>query len=117
MDSEPHPCEAPDCKMLAEYDDEPFCFTHSPDSGSYVPGYSYKTKHRDDRTKENTMPDHDTMQQEALQLACNIMADLQRDPGMLAHYLDTDDNDGEFLRQRLIILGITPKQDYRVEPI
>lgn len=42
---EPHPCEHPGCPRIVEYDDEPYCFTHSPDSGSFVPGYSYKETH------------------------------------------------------------------------
>jgi len=37
-----HPCIFPGCQMEVEYDDEPWCFTHSPDSGSAVPGYSYR---------------------------------------------------------------------------
>lgn len=36
-----HPCESPGCKTPVIYDDEPFCFEHSPDSGSHVSGYSY----------------------------------------------------------------------------
>ena len=40
-----HPCEKPGCSLLIAYDDEPYCFTHSPDSGSTVPGYSYKKTH------------------------------------------------------------------------
>jgi hypothetical protein len=40
--SQPHPCIAPGCENTVEYDDEPWCFTHSPNDGSYVPGYSYK---------------------------------------------------------------------------
>lgn len=40
-----HPCEHPGCKNDVLYDDEPFCYDHSPDFGSNVPGYSYKEKH------------------------------------------------------------------------
>jgi hypothetical protein len=40
-----HPCVTPDCNLIAEYDDEPHCYTHSPDSGSSVPGYSYRAQH------------------------------------------------------------------------
>lgn len=40
-----HPCENKDCPNVVPYDDEPLCFTHSPDSGSTVPGYSYKATH------------------------------------------------------------------------
>lgn len=39
-----HPCETPGCELTVMYDDEPHCFKHSPDSGSYVQGYSYKKK-------------------------------------------------------------------------
>lgn len=37
-----HPCVTPGCDSLVAYDDEPRCFEHSPDSGSSVPGYSYR---------------------------------------------------------------------------
>ena len=40
-----HPCERADCTAWVGYDDEPYCFTHSPDSGSTVVGYSYKRTH------------------------------------------------------------------------
>jgi hypothetical protein len=40
-----HPCEMDGCPCTVEYDDEPWCFTHSPDEGSAVPGYSYRAKH------------------------------------------------------------------------
>lgn len=45
MDYDNHPCETPNCDYIVGYDDEPFCFTHSPDSGSSLPGYSYKAMH------------------------------------------------------------------------
>jgi hypothetical protein len=34
-----HECEHPGCDRKIPYHDEPYCFTHSPDSGSSVPGY------------------------------------------------------------------------------
>lgn len=34
-----HKCEQNDCERMVSYHDEPYCFTHSPDSGSYVSGY------------------------------------------------------------------------------
>lgn len=38
-----HPCTFPEgCPHTVEYDDEPFCFAHSPDDGSSVAGYSWK---------------------------------------------------------------------------
>lgn len=37
-----HPCAEPGCKHTVQFDDEPYCFTHSPDSGSSVREYSYK---------------------------------------------------------------------------
>lgn len=37
-----HPCQRIGCREYVAYDDEPFCFVHSPDSGSTFPGYSYK---------------------------------------------------------------------------
>lgn len=36
----PHTCEEYGCDHRVAYDDEPRCFTHSPDSGSSVRGYS-----------------------------------------------------------------------------
>lgn len=39
-----HKCEEPGCEKIVIYDDEPWCFTHSPDSGSSVRGYSAKAK-------------------------------------------------------------------------
>jgi len=44
--TESHPCTYfGGCENHVEFDDEPFCFVHSPDSGSVVPGYSYKNVH------------------------------------------------------------------------
>lgn len=35
-----HQCEEDGCTTLVEFDDEPKCFTHSPDEGSSLYGYS-----------------------------------------------------------------------------
>lgn len=35
-----HTCVTPGCDHKVEFDDEPCCFTHSPDSGSSLRGYS-----------------------------------------------------------------------------
>jgi len=35
-----HECIGPGCVTLVEYDDEPWCFSCSPDEGSSVRGYS-----------------------------------------------------------------------------
>lgn len=35
-----HPCRFDGCTHTVQFDDEPYCFTHSPDEGSSVPGYS-----------------------------------------------------------------------------
>lgn len=40
----PHECEEEGCDIIVEFDDEPKCFTHSPDSGSDVRGYSARAK-------------------------------------------------------------------------
>jgi hypothetical protein len=45
FDTDPHPCEQEGCDNIVMFDDEPYCFTHSPDEGSYVLGYSYKKTH------------------------------------------------------------------------
>lgn len=45
FESESHPCEDKACDNQVPFDDEPFCFIHSDDSGSMVVGYSYKAKH------------------------------------------------------------------------
>jgi len=42
-----HPCEFVGCDHSVQFDDEPYCFTHSPDEGSSVKGYSFKAKHAD----------------------------------------------------------------------
>lgn len=47
QENESHPCEEEGCGEIVIYDDEPFCFQHSPDSGSNVPGYSYKESQED----------------------------------------------------------------------
>lgn len=39
---ESHPCISPSCTNTVPFDDEPFCFIHSPDEGSHVRDYSYK---------------------------------------------------------------------------
>lgn len=36
----PHKCDERGCDARVLYNDEPYCFTHSPDSGSSVRGYS-----------------------------------------------------------------------------
>ena len=42
----PHTCGYAGCDRTVQYDDEPWCFTHSPDSGSSVKHYSaYKEAH------------------------------------------------------------------------
>lgn len=41
----PHPCTHPGgCTRTVEFDDEPFCFEHSPDEGSSVTGYSFRAE-------------------------------------------------------------------------
>jgi hypothetical protein len=40
----PHKCEHDTCTSMVTYDDEPWCFIHSPDSGSSVRGYSARRK-------------------------------------------------------------------------
>lgn len=42
---QPHPCEHPHCDRTVEWDDEPFCFEHSPADGSHQRGYSYRRNH------------------------------------------------------------------------
>lgn len=39
-----HDCEHPGCPYSVEFDDEPFCYKHSPDSGSSQYGYSARAK-------------------------------------------------------------------------
>ena len=36
-----HPCAEYGCEHTVLFDDEPYCYTHSPDEGSSVRGYSY----------------------------------------------------------------------------
>jgi hypothetical protein len=46
-----HPCEFVSCHNTVGYDDEPYCFTHSSDSGSYVVGYSWAARQAARRRK------------------------------------------------------------------
>jgi len=39
-----HRCETVGCDREVEFDDEPWCFTHSPDEGSSKIGYSARLK-------------------------------------------------------------------------
>lgn len=43
----PHKCKHNDCDSRVSYDDEPFCFTHSPDEGSSFRGYSAYLEQRE----------------------------------------------------------------------
>ena len=43
----PHKCVTPECKYVVQYDDEPWCFNHSPDVGSSKRGYSAVLVHRE----------------------------------------------------------------------
>lgn len=36
----PHECITPSCEKIVQFDDEPWCFEHSPDEGSSLAGYS-----------------------------------------------------------------------------
>lgn len=46
LEQQPHECEVPGCTTEVPYDDEPFCYPHSPDSGSHEQDYSYEAKRR-----------------------------------------------------------------------
>ena len=39
--SQAHPCDEYGCEHTVGYDDEPFCYKHSPDEGSSRSGYSW----------------------------------------------------------------------------
>lgn len=43
----PHKCEFSTCDARPIYDDEPYCFVHSPDEGSSFRGYSAYQKQLD----------------------------------------------------------------------
>jgi hypothetical protein len=45
-----HECEEEGCSRIVRYDDEPKCFEHSPDEGSFVIGYSAREKTIKERT-------------------------------------------------------------------
>lgn len=47
-----HKCIVSDCSRTVEFDDEPWCFEHSPDSGSSLRGYSAR------RAAENAPVEH-----------------------------------------------------------
>ena len=38
----PHDCLVPGCCATVPFDDEPYCFKHSPDEGSSLRGFSYR---------------------------------------------------------------------------
>jgi hypothetical protein len=40
----PHECAHEGCKTIVQFDDEPWCFVHSPDSGSSVMGFSARAR-------------------------------------------------------------------------
>lgn len=40
----PHKCVKNGCERIVEFDDEPWCYTHSPDSGSSKRGYSARAE-------------------------------------------------------------------------
>ena len=44
----PHKCEISFCDKIVQFDDEPWCFEHSPDEGSSLIGYSAKAKAEED---------------------------------------------------------------------
>ena len=53
----PHRCEHAMCEKMVEFDDEPWCFTHSPDSGSSIRGYSAYSKYLMERELRKDIPD------------------------------------------------------------
>lgn len=49
LDPKMHGCTMPGCTYADSdvcYDDEPYCFDHSPDEGSAVSGYSYRAEQK-----------------------------------------------------------------------
>jgi hypothetical protein len=42
-----HTCKSSGCTRVVTYDDEPYCFEHSPDEGSSRPGFSARREHDD----------------------------------------------------------------------
>jgi hypothetical protein len=40
----PHKCVVSGCEYTVQFDDEPWCFKHSPDSGSSKHGYSARAE-------------------------------------------------------------------------
>jgi hypothetical protein len=40
----PHQCVGEGCDIIVQFDDEPWCFTHSPDAGSSLAGYSARAR-------------------------------------------------------------------------
>ncbi len=55
----PHPCEQESCDARCIYDDEPYCFSHSPDEGSSVKGYSAYQKFLESITAHPSNTDHE----------------------------------------------------------
>lgn len=46
LDDDLHPCEMGICDNIVAFDDEPYCYLHSPKNGAYMVGYSYRRMHR-----------------------------------------------------------------------
>lgn len=49
----PHACEFPGCDKRPIYDDEPYCFTHSPNLGLSVPNYSAYEKSKEKNVRHS----------------------------------------------------------------
>lgn len=55
----PHPCEQDGCDARPIYDDEPYCFVHSPDEGSSFKGYSAYRKFLESIATHPSNSDHE----------------------------------------------------------
>lgn len=60
----PHKCITDGCERTVELDDEPWCFTHSPDSGSSLPGYSARRAAEEAKQVESGEVRHNIFEQE-----------------------------------------------------
>lgn len=57
LEDQAHPCTVFGCKNIVPYDDEPKCYEHSPEGGSFVENYSYKEQN--ERANLSVMRDPD----------------------------------------------------------
>lgn len=59
----PHKCIVSECNVIVQFDDEPWCFVHSPDEGSSLSGYSARdaAKNPGEEVKHNVFEQNENL--------------------------------------------------------